>query len=451
VSTSPRPNGQEQSFHGDLRLIGLFDLGQLLMLNRATGRLVVERDGRRGYLFFRDGRIVNAIDDDQAEGEKAAYRIFAWKNGSFEFRPEPVRGAELIQESTEAIMLEAARLIDESTEAAGEAVASEAARLLDRQSELEALREVFHRVAREARSVDRSEPSPSAWLVDALLDADDLLLCRASERPRLLQDGRWRFASEETMSDEEYDALKLRLLGTGKPPAEGEVARSPRSEVVRFDDGRAFLVVVHGPVSNETLCVRPLGLSPPDPDLLDGAPGSLLALLDPPQALLLAGAPTAAAADRLLHALAPLVAQRRSGATVLVADLAAYAHGSDAVILQTTPADAPALLAAVPIANLLLGATSVPTAALLPWIARTPFVAAAVVATDATSVVARWRAALSLAGATPALALDGLPIGILFTEGPSLGDGRMPFTARTHSPEESHPALDPSELGWHPR
>ena len=45
--------------HGELGLIGLFDLGQLLMLNGATGELAIERDGRRGYLYFDRGQVVN--------------------------------------------------------------------------------------------------------------------------------------------------------------------------------------------------------------------------------------------------------------------------------------------------------------------------------------------------------------------------------------------------------
>jgi len=75
--------------HGELGLIGLFDLGQLLMLNRATGCLSVQRDDRKAFLYFADGQLVNAVDDKLVEGEASAHRIFAWRTGSFEFRVEP--------------------------------------------------------------------------------------------------------------------------------------------------------------------------------------------------------------------------------------------------------------------------------------------------------------------------------------------------------------------------
>ena len=57
------------AFSGELGLIGLFDLGQLLMLNRATGVLSATDGPRRGALYFRDGRIVNAVDDERREGD----------------------------------------------------------------------------------------------------------------------------------------------------------------------------------------------------------------------------------------------------------------------------------------------------------------------------------------------------------------------------------------------
>ena len=76
------------SLSGELGLIGLFDLGQLLLLNGATGRLVIHQGSKRGFLIFEEGRIINAVDDESREGENAAYKIFTWKSGRFELRPE---------------------------------------------------------------------------------------------------------------------------------------------------------------------------------------------------------------------------------------------------------------------------------------------------------------------------------------------------------------------------
>src|SRR5690349_20942538 len=94
---------------GELGLLSLFDLSQLLMLNGATGELSVLHEGARGFFYFERGQIVIAIDDQFREGEGAAYHLFTWKTGTFEFRALPPTGSRAIQESTEGLMMEAAR------------------------------------------------------------------------------------------------------------------------------------------------------------------------------------------------------------------------------------------------------------------------------------------------------------------------------------------------------
>src|SRR2546423_10757742 len=120
------------SFAGELGLVGLFDVAQLLMLNRATGRLSIASLGKNGYLYFEDGRIINAVDDAQGEGERAAWRVLSWRKGHFEFKPEPAGGQTMIHTNTEALLLDAARRIDEV--AADTGAGPETPRLRERQS-----------------------------------------------------------------------------------------------------------------------------------------------------------------------------------------------------------------------------------------------------------------------------------------------------------------------------
>src|SRR5258706_10165687 len=75
------------AFSGELGLLSLFDLGQLLALNRATGSLAVLSEGRRGFLFFNLGKLVNAVDEAMLEGESAAYRVLQWRGGTLPFPP----------------------------------------------------------------------------------------------------------------------------------------------------------------------------------------------------------------------------------------------------------------------------------------------------------------------------------------------------------------------------
>src|SRR5262245_5968536 len=104
---------------GEIGLISLFDLGQLLLLNRGTGTLAVTDGDRRGQLVFREGQLVDAIDETRQQGAEAAYRLFAWKRGRFEFHSGKPPGPGSIDGATEGIMLEAARRMDEAADASG--------------------------------------------------------------------------------------------------------------------------------------------------------------------------------------------------------------------------------------------------------------------------------------------------------------------------------------------
>ncbi|MFM8559147.1 MAG: DUF4388 domain-containing protein [bacterium] len=111
---SPRP-----VIMGELGLISLFDLAQLLLLNGATGTLHVQSAGRKGLLRFDRGQVADALDDRFDSGVEAAYRVFSWAQGSFEFRAgKPSGNGRRILDSTEGLMLEAARRMDESQRAA---------------------------------------------------------------------------------------------------------------------------------------------------------------------------------------------------------------------------------------------------------------------------------------------------------------------------------------------
>ena len=104
---------------GELGVLSLFDLAQLLMLIGATGTLQVQSQGRKGFFRFERGQIANAVDERLSQGEEAAFRVFSWRTGSFDFRIEPPTGGRSIHESTDALMLEAARRIDEARSSEG--------------------------------------------------------------------------------------------------------------------------------------------------------------------------------------------------------------------------------------------------------------------------------------------------------------------------------------------
>src|SRR5262249_13370443 len=207
VVTSPRG-----SMIGELGPVGLFDLGQLLALNRATGCLVVESEGRKGRLYFVEGKVTHAVDDEQREGAQAAQRVFTWRSGRFEFVPDAETGYTTIVVSTESILLEAARMLDESIRSvSGEPTTGEVMRLRERQNAMAALRDVFDRVSRGSAPPreGHSPPVPTPTIEGLTLPGDRLVL-RAGQPTRLLHGGEWRNLGEAVLRQDSYDELKAR-------------------------------------------------------------------------------------------------------------------------------------------------------------------------------------------------------------------------------------------------
>jgi DNA-binding MarR family transcriptional regulator len=98
---------------GTLGLFSLVDLFQLLASSSRTGRLAVEHPTGKARVYFDKGRIVHAEFNNHI-GEEAVYALFADERGSFEFQIGLPAPEESVQTSTENLMLEAIRRLDES-------------------------------------------------------------------------------------------------------------------------------------------------------------------------------------------------------------------------------------------------------------------------------------------------------------------------------------------------
>ena len=113
----------DREVEGKIAQIPLPDLLQLFHLNRKTGTIELERrdpDGReeRGRLYVQDGNVIQACVGS-VEGEKALYRLLAWKGGSFAFTQNRVAVGVGIQTPTRALLMEGMRQLDEWERAAG--------------------------------------------------------------------------------------------------------------------------------------------------------------------------------------------------------------------------------------------------------------------------------------------------------------------------------------------
>lgn len=103
--------GGEGGFRG-IQSKGLMDIIQMESLSQSSTVLRITRGSLVGRLWFQNGELVDA-ETDGARGEPAFQRILAWKSGTFEnLPPEPGR-ERTITKPLNALLLEAAQVLDE--------------------------------------------------------------------------------------------------------------------------------------------------------------------------------------------------------------------------------------------------------------------------------------------------------------------------------------------------
>ncbi len=98
---------------GSLSEMGLPDLVQILGAGQKNGRLALKSGEHAGEVHFKNGRIVHALFDSDVAGEDAFFELLALSTGSFELDPGFSPAEETIQASTESLILEGFRRLDE--------------------------------------------------------------------------------------------------------------------------------------------------------------------------------------------------------------------------------------------------------------------------------------------------------------------------------------------------
>ncbi|HTX70470.1 MAG TPA: DUF4388 domain-containing protein [Thermoleophilia bacterium] len=99
---------------GDLGELPLPDLVQMTSVGGKTGRLVLydEEGAVAGVLMFRGGRLVGARAGELA-AEKAFFALLGLKTGSFDFDPQAELEEDEVDLSTESLLIEGMRRLDE--------------------------------------------------------------------------------------------------------------------------------------------------------------------------------------------------------------------------------------------------------------------------------------------------------------------------------------------------
>jgi DNA-binding response OmpR family regulator len=107
------PNASRTRLTGSLEDMGLVDLLQTFEVSRKSGiARVREARGKTLTIYFRDGKVVDA-ELTKLRGEEAVYRGLIWNSGTFEVEFRPIQNEDIIPTSTQGLLMEGMRRVDE--------------------------------------------------------------------------------------------------------------------------------------------------------------------------------------------------------------------------------------------------------------------------------------------------------------------------------------------------
>jgi DNA-binding response OmpR family regulator len=100
-------------FAGRVADMPVVDVIQTIEISRKSGVIQFTGDrGRQAAIYFRDGRVIDA-EAGALQGEDAVYRLLTWNEGEFEVVFRTVRRREVIAISSQGLLMEGMRRLDE--------------------------------------------------------------------------------------------------------------------------------------------------------------------------------------------------------------------------------------------------------------------------------------------------------------------------------------------------
>jgi len=106
------PSSTRTRLSGSLADMGVVDLLQTFEVSRKSGEARITDGRREAKVFFRDGKVVDA-ELGRLRGEEAVYRALIWNSGEFEVDFHPVQNEDIIPTSTQGLLMEGMRRVDE--------------------------------------------------------------------------------------------------------------------------------------------------------------------------------------------------------------------------------------------------------------------------------------------------------------------------------------------------
>jgi CheY-like chemotaxis protein len=162
-----------KAFAGNLGDMGVVDLVQTFEMGRKSGTMRVLVGGKEARVYFREGKILDA-EYGRISGEAAFYRLLNANEGTFELDFSLHERPEKIQLSTQGLLMEGMRRIDEW------------GRMLEQLPSQPRLRDRLQAACRAARGDPRRDQRPAAALRRHALAREDRrrLGLRRSRRAR---------------------------------------------------------------------------------------------------------------------------------------------------------------------------------------------------------------------------------------------------------------------------
>ncbi|HEY2746732.1 MAG TPA: response regulator [Polyangia bacterium] len=100
-------------FAGQLSDMAVVDLIQTIEISRKSGVIhFTHPDGKRAAIYFRNGKVIDA-ELGRLGGEEAVYRLLVWGEGEFEVEFKNVRRKDVIELSSQGLLMEGMRRVDE--------------------------------------------------------------------------------------------------------------------------------------------------------------------------------------------------------------------------------------------------------------------------------------------------------------------------------------------------
>ena len=99
-------------FAGSIADMGVVDLLQTFEVSRKSGIVHLQNREAEAQIFFREGKVVDAVLG-RLFGEEAVYRALIWNDGNFEVEFSKVDNPDVIETSTQGLLMEGMRRVDE--------------------------------------------------------------------------------------------------------------------------------------------------------------------------------------------------------------------------------------------------------------------------------------------------------------------------------------------------